>query len=89
MKCDVDIWKDLYGKVVLSDGVATFERMGEQMAKECNVSDAKVFFFVKVSVEDSLGTKLAQLRRSFLMHMDMTLKLLHICFLCHRVVVCT
>ena len=37
MKCDVDIRKDLYGKVVLSDGVAMFQGIGEKMAKECNV----------------------------------------------------
>ena len=43
MKCDVDIRKDLYAKVVLSDGVATFQGIGEQMVRECNVSHAKDF----------------------------------------------
>ena len=41
-KCDVDIREDLYSKVVLSDGVAMFQGIGEQMAKECNGSCAKV-----------------------------------------------
>ena len=45
MKCGVDIRKDLYAKVVSSDGAATFQGTGEQMAKECNVSFAKGFFF--------------------------------------------
>ena len=45
MKCDVDIRKDLYAKVVLSDGVAMFQEIGEQMAKQCNVSYATDFFF--------------------------------------------
>ena len=74
MKCDVDIRKDLYAKVVLSDSVAMFEGIGEQMAKECNVSYAEDFWFsVTVSVEVSLGTKVAQLRRSVKMHIDFSL----------------
>ena len=44
MKCDVDIRKDVYAKVVLSDGVATFQGICEQMAKECSVSYAQGFF---------------------------------------------
>ena len=60
MKCDVDIRKVLHAKVVLSDGVAMFQGIGEQMAKECDVSCAKDFWFsVTVSVEVSLGSKLA------------------------------
>ena len=56
MKCDVDIRKDLYAKVVLSDGVTMFQGIGEQIAKEYNVSYAKVFLFsVTVSVEVSLA----------------------------------
>mmetsp|Transcript_19164 Transcript_19164/g.51226 ORF Transcript_19164/g.51226 Transcript_19164/m.51226 type:complete len:102 (-) Transcript_19164:54-359(-) len=78
MKCDVDIRKDLYAKVVLSDGVAMFQGIGEQMAKECNVGYANDFLFsVTVSVEVSLGTKLAQLRGSVGTHIDLTL--LHSC----------
>ena len=34
MKFDVDIGKALYAKVVLSGGVAMFQGIGEQMAKE-------------------------------------------------------
>ena len=34
MKSDVHIRKDLYAKVVLSDGVAMFHEIGEHMAKE-------------------------------------------------------
>ena len=41
MKCDVDIRKDLYAKVVFSDGVEMFQGIGEKMAKECNVCYAK------------------------------------------------
>ena len=79
MQCGVDIRKDWYAKVVSSDGVATFQGTGEQMAKECNVSFAKGFFFFSrtVSVEVSLGTVLVQLRESVGMHIDLTL--LHSC----------
>merc|ERR1712136_77715 len=68
MKCDVDIRRDLYAKVV-----AMFPGIGEQMLKECNVSHAQDFLFsVTVSVEVSLGTKLAQLRGSVGTYMDLT-----------------
>ena len=43
MKCDVDIRKDLYAKVVLSDSVAMLQGR-DQMTKECNVSYADDFF---------------------------------------------
>ena len=82
-----------------------FKEMGEQRAKECSVSHAKGFLFsvtvsvshakgflfsVTVSVEVSLGTKLAQLRgRVRIQHRVDTSTLVHICFPCHRVVVCT
>ena len=81
MKRDVDIRKDLYTKVVLSDSVAMLQGR-DQMTKECNVSYADDFFVsVTVSVEVSLGTKLAQLRESVRMHTDLTL--LHSCtFVC-------
>ena len=59
MMCDVDTRKDLCAKVVLSDGVAMFQRIGEKMARKCNVSYAKDIFSVTVSVEISLGTKLS------------------------------
>ena len=73
-KCDVDIRRDLYAKVVLSNGIAMFQGIGEQMAKVCNVSYAKdLFLSVTVSVEVSVGTKLAQLRVSVGMHVDLTL----------------
>ena len=62
MKCCADIRKDLYAKVMLFSGVAMFQGIGEQMAKECNVSYDRVFASVTVSVEVSLGTKLAKLR---------------------------
>ena len=42
MKCDGDIRKDLYANVVLSDGGAMLQGIGEQMAKECNVSYAMI-----------------------------------------------
>ena len=45
MKCDVDIRKDLYAKVVLPDSVAMLQEIGEQRAKECSVSHAKGFCF--------------------------------------------
>ena len=45
VKCDVDIRKDLYAKVVLSDSVAVSQGIGEQIAKECNVSYAMVCCF--------------------------------------------
>ena len=45
MKFDVDIRKDLHAKVVLSNGVAVFQGIGEQKAKECNGSYAKDFCF--------------------------------------------
>ena len=78
MKCDVDIRKDLYAKVVLSDSVAMYQGIGEQTAKECNVSYAEdSLFSATMSVEVSLGTKLAQLRRNVGMHVDLTL--LHSC----------
>ena len=78
LKCDVDIRNDLRAKVVLSDGVALSKGYGEEMAKECSVSCANEFLLsVTVSVYVSLGSKLAQLRRSVGMHMDLTL--LHSC----------
>ena len=50
-----------------------FPGIGEQMLKECNVSHAQDFLFsVTVSVEVSLGTKLAQLRGSVGTYMDLT-----------------
>ena len=56
MKCEVDIRKDLYVKVVLSDGVAMFQGIGEQMAKQCNVSYA-TDFFVNSERRSQLGHK--------------------------------
>ena len=43
MKCNVEIFRDLYAKVVLSDGVAMFQGIGEQTPNEYNVSYAKDF----------------------------------------------
>ena len=78
MKCDVDIRKGSYGKVVLSDGVAMFQGIGEQIATECKCELCHFFMFsATVSVVVSLGTKLAQLRESVGMHIDLTL--LHSC----------
>ena len=74
MKCVVEIRKDLYAKVVWSDGVAMFHGIDEQMAKNCNVSYANdLLVSVTVSVKVSLGTKLAQLRGSVRMHTDRSL----------------
>ena len=69
-----------------------FQVIGEQVAKECNVSYAKEFFLFTVtgSVEVSLGTQLAQLVWSDRMHTDLTL--LHsrtIASLVSRLVRCT
>ena len=60
------------------------------MAKEYNESYAKDFLFsVPVSVEVSLGAKLAQLRgECWHAHGLDTVTPLHMCFLCHRAVVC-
>ena len=62
MKCAADIRKCLCAKVVLSDSVATLQGIGEQRPIECDVSSAKNFFLflVSVSVEVSLGARLAQ-----------------------------
>ena len=68
-----------------------FEGIGEHVAKERNASCAKVFFFsVTVSVDVSLGTKLAQLREIVGLHMYWSL--LHSCTsvsLVTEVVACT
>ena len=83
--------RTLYDMVVLSDGVAMFQGIGEQMAKESNVSCAKdLLFSVTVSVEVSLGINLAQVQEECwnARRFD-TVFLLHMCFLCHRVVLCT
>ena len=51
--------------------------IGEQMAKECNVSCAEDFVLsVTVSVDGSLGTELAQLGGSVKAHRLDTVKLL-------------
>ena len=63
MKCVEDIREDLYAMVGLPDGVAMFQETGEQMAKECNVSYAKEFFSVTVSVEVSMGHKVGPAER--------------------------
>ena len=57
-----DIRKCLYAKVVLSDSVAMLQEIGEQRPNECYVSLVEDFFLfpVTVSVEVSLGAKLAQ-----------------------------
>ena len=93
MKCDVDIRKDLFAKVVLSDGVAMFQGIGEQMAKECNVSCAKFSFLkvsVTVSVEAQLGHKVGPAEGKCWNAKRLgTVTLLHICFPCHRTVVRT
>ena len=54
--------KCLYAKVVLSDSVATLQEIGKQRPNESDVSHAENFFLfpVTVSVEVSLGAKLAQ-----------------------------
>ena len=67
-----------------------FQGIGESMAKECNVSIDRVFVSVSMSVEVSLGAKSAQAEeKCWLAHRLDTVTLLHICFLCHRAVVCT
>ena len=62
MKCAADIRKCVCAKVVLSDSVAMRQGIGEQRPNECDVSHAEDFFLfpVTVSVEVSLGAKLAQ-----------------------------
>ena len=63
MECAADIRKCLYAMVVLSDSVAMLQEIGEQMPNECDVGHAEDFFLVTVSVEASLGAKLAQAER--------------------------
>ena len=83
MKCDVDIRKDLF---VRQGCVVRWRRHvprdWEQMAKEYNESYAKDFLFsVPVSVEVSLGVKLAQLRgECWHAHGLDTVTPLHMCF---------
>ncbi|KMZ74008.1 Actin, alpha skeletal muscle [Zostera marina] len=38
MKCDVDIRKDLYGNIVLSDGSTMFSGIADRMSKEITAS---------------------------------------------------
>ena len=76
--------------VVLPSGVAMFQGMGEHMAKECNVSYDRVFASVTVIAVVGLGAKLAQAAgKCQIAHRLDTVKLLHIPFPCHRVVVRT
>ena len=78
MKCDVDIRKDMYAKVVLSDSAAMLQGIGEQMAKECNVSYAMVFFVFSNSERRSqLGHKVGPTEVSVRIHVVLTL--LHSC----------
>ena len=37
LKCDADTCKDLHARVVLYDGVAILQKIGEHTVKECNV----------------------------------------------------
>ena len=54
---DVDTRKGLYSKFVLSDVVSMFQGVGEQMAKECNVSYTQRFFFSNSKRRSQLGHK--------------------------------
>ena len=77
MKCDEDLRKDLHAKVVLSDGVAMFQGIGEHMAKECNVSFAKDFFR-NSERRSQLGHKVRPAEGKFwIAHRLDTLKRLH------------
>ena len=85
-----DIRKDLYAMVVLPGGVAMFQGIGEYRAKECNVSFDRVFVPVTGIVVVSLGAKSAQAEEEcWIAHRLDTVTLQHICFPCHRAVVCT
>ena len=56
--CDEDIRKGFYVVVVLPGGIAMSQGIGEQLAKECDVSCVEFFCFpVAASVEVSLSTK--------------------------------
>ena len=82
MKCDVDISKVLYAKVV-SGVVAKFQGIGE-----ADGEGMKREFCQGILVFSNSGRR-SQLGHKVAAEGECWITLLHICFLCHRVVVRT
>ena len=84
MKCDAETCRDFHARVVLYDGVAIFQGMGEHTAKESYVRQNRIFISVTANIAVSLGTKLAHAEgKCWIVLRLITGTLLHICFPCH------